>query len=76
VRLVGVLSHFIYLEDARNHKPKKDHYDVDARTVMSKIIRHFGLPVDFPLVSLTPARLTYGSLMPNGSTFTFDNLLK
>jgi hypothetical protein len=23
VRLVGVLSHFIYLEDARNHKPKK-----------------------------------------------------
>jgi hypothetical protein len=22
VRLVGVLSHFIYLEDARNHKPK------------------------------------------------------
>jgi hypothetical protein len=22
VRPVGVLSHFIYLEDARNHKPK------------------------------------------------------
>jgi hypothetical protein len=22
VRLFGVLSHFIYLEDARNHKPK------------------------------------------------------
>jgi hypothetical protein len=23
VRLVGVLSHFNYLEDAQNHKPKK-----------------------------------------------------
>jgi hypothetical protein len=23
MRLVGVSSHFIYLEDARNHKPKK-----------------------------------------------------
>jgi uncharacterized short protein YbdD (DUF466 family) len=28
VRLVGVLSHFNYLEDARNHKPEIQGIDV------------------------------------------------
>jgi hypothetical protein len=33
LRLVGVLSHFHYLEDARNHKPKKEEEEEEEEEV-------------------------------------------
>jgi hypothetical protein len=77
VCLVGVLSHFIYLEDAWNHKPKKEVYLIwvcfaigavllKNIAALGDVISHF-LPVESYLYIASLSSVRFDPWYPNNA---------